>query len=150
MNTLTFQIKAQSNNGRIYVIVEIFIDGVNLIDLLKEYELPYAEREGSPQIAGAYVGLAPQVLYRQLTRNVSEGWPESKRNIYACSSCHEEGCWPMFITIKTQGDQVIWEEFEQPHRKVHSKVSAWNYSGFGPFVFEKSAYLQAVESLKVN
>src|SRR5437016_4274829 len=37
--------------------VRIIINGRDLIEIVREIELPFATREGSPQIAGAYSGL---------------------------------------------------------------------------------------------
>ena len=40
-----------------YCPVDIVIDGRRLIDVLKRIETPYADEEGSPEIAGQYHSL---------------------------------------------------------------------------------------------
>ena len=41
--------------------VSIFINGSNLIDMLRDFEMPFAKAEGSPSIAGGYSGLPKDV-----------------------------------------------------------------------------------------
>jgi hypothetical protein len=35
----------------------VFVNGRNLVDILREVELPFSAREGNPNLAGNYVGL---------------------------------------------------------------------------------------------
>jgi len=128
-------------------LVDILIDKQNIIELLKQYELPFARKEGSPNIAGGYLGLSAKSLYHQLTRDVSKGWPKGDRCILTCNDCLEDGCWPMFLTVEETENEIIWKDFQQPHRGKHSKVY-WDYSKFGPFVFDKTEYEKKLPELK--
>ena len=37
-----------------YKVVEIYVDGEKLLDIIREIEAPYANEEGYPELAGAY------------------------------------------------------------------------------------------------
>ena len=54
MNKLDFEIRKDVINDYTTFSTQIMIDGKNLIDSLKDYELPLAKKEGSKNIAGAY------------------------------------------------------------------------------------------------
>ncbi|EZP77211.1 hypothetical protein H839_06199 [Parageobacillus genomosp. 1] len=54
MNRIEFVVK---NNDDVE-FVDIFIDGVNLVEILKEHESPFAGR-----IAGDYMGLPPEIVF---------------------------------------------------------------------------------------
>ena len=55
--------------------------------------------------------------------------------------CGEVGCWPLIARIRAERESVVWDCFEQPHRKER------DYSGFGPFVFDTEQYREAVAAL---
>ena len=57
MNTITFMPIASADPANPYREVEVAIDGVSLIDRLREVERPFAEEEESPDLAGNYAGL---------------------------------------------------------------------------------------------
>lgn len=44
-------------------VVHIYINDQNLLDLIREYELPFAEKEGHPDIAGGYGGLPVEDIF---------------------------------------------------------------------------------------
>ncbi len=43
--------------------VHIIINGRDLIEILREIELPFATGEGHPSIAGAYAGLPKELIF---------------------------------------------------------------------------------------
>ena len=49
-------------------VVSIFINDKNLIDIVREIELPYATKEGCPQIAGDYSGLYAFNLWDEMIK----------------------------------------------------------------------------------
>jgi hypothetical protein len=48
------------------------------------------------------------------------------------------GCWPLEAGVTLAEESVRWSAFAQPHRRV------WSYAGFGPFVFDRRQYEDAV------
>jgi len=140
MDKLDFKVESKAagpyENG-----VNIFINGKNLIDLLKEYELPFAQKESHENIAGAYSGVGSHDLLDRICKSGEHV------TIFTCGSCGEDGCWPMVIAIIEEGNSIRWKNFRQPHRGKNSKASFWDYSKFPEFVFEKNDYNNALKKL---
>jgi hypothetical protein len=126
--------------------VRILINGFDLKDLLKSYELPFATLEGAPDIAGGYVDLFPGDLYKKLTVPSTFYSIDGKPAILICS-CREEGCWPFIVEIEKQENKVIWKNFHQPHRNSKSH-NHWEYDKFGPFEYTKENYEQELKKLE--
>ena len=54
------------NWGADYKVVEIYVDGERLLDIIREIEVPYAHEEGHPKLAGSYWHLSPKEMYFDL------------------------------------------------------------------------------------
>lgn len=54
--------------------------------------------------------------------------------------CGCPGCWPFLVRITLTEDEIIWSDFEQPHRGVNSTVGEWTYDNLKPFVFNRNQY----------
>ncbi|WP_326770630.1 hypothetical protein OG978_43610 (plasmid) [Streptomyces sp. NBC_01591] len=70
----------------------------------------------------------------------STGAMGPKTPVLGCE-CGEWGCWPLMADITVTPDHVTWNSFEQPHRTTR------DYSGFGPFQFDRRQYDDAVKVL---
>ncbi|MCA9024807.1 MAG: hypothetical protein KDA86_06305 [Planctomycetaceae bacterium] len=115
-----------------------------MIDLVCEFELPMATAEGTPDIAGGYMGIAASShlppSQHFLGIHASSLREDAKTDILWCGDCGEPGCWPLLTRITVNDDCVIWSEFEQPHRTARSKKTPWVYDCFGPFEFDRTQY----------
>ncbi len=140
MDTIRFEIEAKGL-GIYDNSTKIIINGADLIDLLREYELPFAAKEGHESIAGGYSGIGSTVLFSRLFDG------GDIITILVCRGCGEDGCWPMQIAIVDHGSTIEWKNFHQPHRSRTSKSSFWDYSQFPSFIFEKEAYEEALKLL---
>jgi hypothetical protein len=125
--------------------VEVFVNGRNMVDILREVELPFAAREGKPNLAGDYIGLPPEDVFLPSPRLLGEpathydrDGVEGKVAVLGCV-CGDVGCWPFRVRITLRDDVVIWDGFEQPHRR------AWRYDELRPFVFDRTQYLSALD-----
>lgn len=115
-----------------------FVDGVSLLERVGDHE-----REQGHDLAGKYAGLAPahfqfgdlSAYYLGLE---DDQWPESGRVAFLGCECGEVGCWPLEASVVVTDQAVAWFNFGQPFRPD------WDYSGFGPFVFERGQYDPAV------
>ncbi|MFI5937802.1 hypothetical protein [Actinoplanes sp. NPDC051494] len=137
-NEIGFDCRQRGDDGPLEVIA--CIDGAPLTELIDKFEIA-----ARMQPAGdCYGGLIPE-FYRfgpmaDHFRGQSTAAPGSKTPVLGCE-CGEWGCWPLVTTITVTDDQVIWDAFEQPHRKAR------DYSGFGPFRFERRRYDEALATL---
>lgn len=149
MDKLEFIIQDKQNDDCQFKSVTILINGQNLINLLKVYELPFAKKERAENIAGGYEEITPEILLDNLTNpDEFDTVQNGKISIFECE-CGCEGCWPMKIKIIELGDRVIWTDFEQPHRSINSH-NFWDYRNFGPFSFDKDCYFKQLDILRKN
>ncbi|MEV7931143.1 hypothetical protein [Kitasatospora sp. NPDC088779] len=117
-----------------------YIDGTPLTDLIDQFE---TDAEMQPS-GDAYGGLIPQFFQfgsmEDHFHGRSNGATGPKTPVLGCE-CGEWGCWPLMASITVTPDHVTWDSFEQPHRKTR------DYSGFGPFQFDRLQYADAVQVL---
>lgn len=137
MNRLDINCERRTNDdGGTYYEVEFYIDGRRFLDMIQEFEAPFA---------GALAGQYTNVCFTYYTeafllgRNPECGEHGGKTELLGCT-CGCRGCWPFATRIRVLGQQVIWDEFEQPHR-------TWSYAGFGPFVFDLEEYEVAIAQI---
>jgi hypothetical protein len=124
--------------------VQILIDGVDLIEMLKIIERPFALNEDQEDKAGSYAVMELEYLYKHLGRDylIENG----KAEILQCT-CGCEGCWDFMTEVKEVDDKVIWTNFENNHRGRENKIF-WDYSSVNDFVFDKHQYEQELAKLK--
>ena len=130
----------------------IIVDGIDLIELVRRTEQPFAEAEGSPSIAGQYRGIwidyvAPpsKHLYGDPSQPVYlDG---DKVQVLECE-CGEPGCWPLMCRITVGSDRVTWSDFEQPHRRGKPTQAAWQYDRLGRLEFDRVEYENAVNGIR--
>ena len=143
MDTIRFKVgKRDDPADGLVDAVGIFINGRNLVDMVREVELPFAAREGKPHLAGNYVGLPVEAVLFPSRRLLGDGeechddWG-GRISVLGCG-CGVVGCWPLQVVIDATEDDVTWSGFEQPHRR------RWDHDGLGPFVFDRDEYEAAL------
>jgi hypothetical protein len=137
--------------------VELRVNGAGLIDLVRDVELPYAEREYDERIAaggserdlgprgvlaGNYLYLPGSLVFRPsrnlLGKPYRHGFvlgpddPLRGKSLLLGCTCGITECWFLLATITVSDDRVVWSDFRQFHRD-------WRYD-LGPFVFERGGY----------
>lgn len=145
MNILKIEINPSHYESGDFHEILLFIDGRNLIDILKNIEKKY-----DPRIAGQYKGLIleytspehflgkPKILY---------GEEENKTPLLDCQ-CGCNGCWTFASEIIIEEDNIIWKNFEQIHRSGEFGDKPWCYEELGFFIFNKEQYFQEINKLK--
>lgn len=118
--------------------LHILINGQSLIDLVRPVELPFAELEGKPAIAGQYSWLSD--VDCEFQRLKTEGCL-----VLGCP-CGIPDCWPLTARVCLAEDIVCWSRFQNWHR-AKGCVSEWNYCALGPFFFDRQQYEKAVRDL---
>ena len=128
--------------------LHILINGDHLIDLVREIERPFALKEGSPEIAGAYDGLPVSEIGSAKDHFLGRPQPilnyGAKTVLLGCT-CGIVDCWPLLARVVVGDRTVTWSDFEQPHRRVNSAAGEWRYDDFGPFVFDRDQYVAELE-----
>jgi len=124
---------------------EILIDERLLVDTVRAYEQPFADATGRSDLAGQYTTIPMQWSYSLWDHFLGDptivAEDDEKVALLICSVCGEVGCWPLLARVEANEKAIVWSEFEQPHRQD------WNYSRFGPFVFERSQYEEALSEI---
>lgn len=116
--------------------IEIEIDGRPLQELARSVELPYAQAEGSPSIAGGYEGLGPDQINRDSAHFLGlpvATWFEDGDTVLLGCECGEWGCWPLTAFVTVSDAEVSWSRFRTGHRD-------WDLSTLGPFRFHRAEY----------
>ena len=116
--------------------VEIYINNENLREKVYDVELPFAEAEGSPGVAG-HAPITPGELYYSLHDKYLE---DDCVPIFGCG-CGVIECWPLEVAIDVGEKVVTWYGFNMYHREK------WDYSKLGSFVFDKKQYFREVDRL---
>lgn len=144
MDQLTLKLEKDSEG---YENVQIYINGKNLISILKRIESQYDKK-----IAGQYKGLPPEIVYSPSTHllgvsNQDLDYHDDKSVLLICE-CGVAGCWDFVVKISTTDEVVSWSEFEQSHRGPESVSGHWKYDELSPFVFNRKQYESALHNMK--
>lgn len=113
--------------------VEIYINGREIVELLKEIETPFAINEGEMDLAGSYGHLTPTELYSEL--NEAE-----ESALLCCAGCGLIGCWAVLVSVEMDENYVYWKEFRHNHRKWKYNIS---------YKFDRIVYEDALQQLVV-
>jgi hypothetical protein len=115
------------------------VDGMSLVDLVAGFE-----KAAGYDMAGGYAGLVVDHFnFGDLTSYLtgepgSSYWEEQGAIALLGCDCGEVGCWPLAVRVVVDEEFVTWRGFAQPHRPKR------DYDTFGPFVFDRTQYYQAV------
>ena len=131
MDILDFEKKVitdffSKGSGEEFVAAVITINGQQLLDLIREHEMPYAKKHRQKSIAGGYEYQFAEDLYSQLTDKNARTNPDTV-SLLICDGCLLEDCWPLRTRVKETNDTVIWHGFYNPHRSDERGVGSWDY-----------------------
>ena len=142
-DTIFFSIDSRATQPSDLLVVEPIVNGQLLSQLISCFE-----REQNFDVAGTYGGLIPAWSdYGKLDRyflgdhDADSYWSDIGGIYVLGCQCGEVDCWPLQCRVRIEGDAVVWEHFQQPHRTMR------DYSRFGPFVFDATQYRQALAAL---
>lgn len=129
-----------AGDGPFPVIVP-HLSGVPLDELVRPVELPAARREGNPQLAGRYAGLAEDSVRWPSRHYLGEpvlSFGEGDTVLLGCG-CGAWGCWPFSALVTVDEDAVTWSGYRTGHRD-------WDYGNLRDFAFDRDQYEQAVRA----
>lgn len=141
-NVLSFDV-SRERETRVVVITPC-VNGVKLTILAEQFE----QSHGLDDPAGGYGGLIPE-FFRYgpldayfLGKSDAPYFEDTPGRIFILGcECGEVGCWPLTCLVDAGDCTIIWHGFENEHRPNR------DYSEFGPFVFERDQYEEALRSL---
>lgn len=143
LSLLSFHIGKWREPGGVIVITP-HIDGRALPDIVEEFE----RSRGLTDPAGGYGGLIPSFFsfgaldQYFLGRSGFVDLDDRAGRLFVLGcECGEVGCWPLQCAVRVTDGTVSWFDFAQPHRPGR------DYSAFGPFVFERQQYEDALRGL---
>jgi len=116
--------------------VVIFVNDRDLSRITREVELPFAARDGKPELAGNHVGLPPETdilpSHRLLgrTEGRDDDW-DGKFAVLGCG-CGVVGCWPLRVKTTPREATSLWHDFKQPHHRH------WRHGGLEPLIFSRA------------
>lgn len=155
-----------------FISTDVYIDNQSFIDLLKQYELPFAQKINHPEIAGLYVGGDPSDPLEAIEQ-FEKFNPDSKIGLYQCAKCYSGHPFDLEFRIRKEGQFVYWYDFGQEpqvmppspseynapvvwrrlrpkdtHADQMKEKSKWNYDNFGPFKFDVNEYMKALDKCR--
>jgi len=140
MDTIEFYIKRTVVPWGRIDMATMFVNGVDFIELAREYETPLAKKGDDTCSPGDYMNVMPYALFRILASPEPKDYDENGRLLILLCSCGIDECNSLFMKIRETEQTVIWEDF----KKIRSED--WDYSNFGPFEFDKTHYFHQIEN----
>ncbi len=140
MDEIRFEICERDDpvDGTVEAVV-VFVNDRDLTGIAREVELPFAARDGKPELAGNHVGLPPETVFLPSHRLLGRTEGDDDWNgKFTALGCGVVGCWPLLVKITSRESTVLWSDFEQPHR------GHWRFDGLGSFVFDRARYTSAL------
>ena len=139
MSSIAFDVRPWGEDPAVKVVVPV-VDGVDLATRIHSFEKG-ARMEARDE---SYDGLIPAFFKFGLAAEHYLGRraaTEARRIPLLGCECGEWGCWPLMAEVVANEREVVWTNFEQPHRPKR------DYSRFGPFCFSRADYERALADL---
>lgn len=118
-----------------YLGVDYYINGVSLLDMIREIEKPFFEEEGHPELSGDYGLNSPKGMHWQLARALKD---DEYIELYCCAECGDSGCWSVCCRLEEEGDFIVMKDFEQNFRDLTFPFE---------FRFSMQSFLAEIEKL---
>src|SRR5918995_761215 len=117
----------------------IFVNDRDLPRITREVKLPFAARDGKPELAGNYVGLPPESVFLPSHHLLgrSEGRDDDWDGMVAVLGCGVGG-WPLRVKTTPREGTMLWDHFEQPHHRPR------RHGGLEPLIFGRAPYTSAL------
>ncbi|RSM54272.1 hypothetical protein DMH03_36165 [Amycolatopsis sp. WAC 01376] len=145
-------VTSRSAKGRTTAALELLIDGVSFLELVRRAELPDAlaeqqERaeefapEPAPLLAGDYspvTGCSAEHLLGEAPDDIPHGAEDDERLLLGCS-CGIVECWALVVKIATDAETVTWSGLRNTYRE-------WNYDAIGVLTFSRQQYEEALHA----
>ncbi len=155
MDTFEIRMTPVPDEDEVFWSADILVNGRPFLEQVRDFEQPFADAEGHPNIAGSYT---PVLFWRDFFNAFADdlqgkgGYPSESGGLWIAlfeCVCLSPGCWPLMVDLMVEPEHVIWQQFMQPHRRGQSSYQPlWDYSGFGPFTFDRAVFEAEIGKLR--
>ncbi len=120
--------------------VVIFVNDRDLPGITREVELPFAARDGKPELAGNHVGLPPETVFLPSHRLLgrTKGRDDHWDGKFTVLGCGVVGCWPLRVRTTPREATSLWHDLKQPQHRH------WRQDGLEPLIFGRAPYTSAL------
>ncbi|WBB55660.1 hypothetical protein [Verrucosispora sp. WMMD573] len=119
-----------------------YLNDISLSDMVRTAELPFARREGKPNLAGSYAGLLGDSVRwpsRHYLGDPVLSWFGDGDTVLLGCTCGDWGCWPFTAMVTVAEDTVNWSGYRTGHRD-------WGYQELLPVTFDRLQYEEALRA----
>ncbi len=160
MDTIKFVIEQYTNEefGYTLPVINMYINDRDLIDLISEVEHKLFAADGEKVVRSNYIGY--EVAQFERFSNEMLGRKTYPRSVLLTCTCTHAECNCIMADIAIETQTVTWSGLRSPWLggKTYSPFvseeeafkGGWHpldYSGLGPFTFEREQYLFALEEV---
>ncbi len=148
-------------NGYRFPTINIYINETNLIDLVEQIEQRDRILRGEKPYRSQYIGHEPR-RYDNL-REEFLGRQKRPLSVLLTCTCTYAECNCIMAKVTLDFDTVTWSEVKSPWlggktpspwvSEEEAREGGWiplDYSGLGPFVFDREQYMNALEELRAK
>ena len=144
MDDIVFQTRTSSVED--YQVVDIYLNGWNLIDLLYPIEVPLTTDEGLTGLAGCYEGLPPllslppQQHFWGIPAHDDYQFGQQRISLLENGQSGIPGEWSIACDVEVTGEHISWKNLHKPQRPD------WDYSSLGTFRFDLVHFRDALRA----
>ena len=122
-------------------LVSIFVNGTDLIDTIRDIELPYQTAAGYPENAGDYGHNTVEHMEWQFREALQPGTYsyDSGIELFCCPDCGEGGCWSVMCRFRKENGVISMTDFHHNHR-------SWEYDIC--YRFSEENYYTEIKKIK--
>ena len=96
-----------------YLSVAYYINGISLLDMIREIETPFFEKEGCPDLIASYMHHTYRNVKRMFTDALTPGSMKDDEDVelFCCRDCGDSGCWSVCCKLRKEGNYIIMKNF---------------------------------------
>lgn len=122
--------------------MSFLIDGIDLVERI-------ANERVTNEYTGHYAGIPPGIALLPSRHLLGTPHPQyehlGKPALLGCGGCGVFGCWPLYVTVLLDDDEVMWRDFDNPFLSDWDEAAP-SHRGVGAYTFDRRQYEEALRS----